>query len=1600
MLVLTDVRGTQEAFTGFKQLKRSRKANGDKSIGFTAHKTDLNKHSFELLKMESIVEFDGEEYVIKQAKKKGMGTGFYMEIKAIHRFFVDMRDCFNYKEIEGSRTFNDVLTFIFEGTGYHFKIIDSFFTASVKLGKDNCLSLFKKALEAYNAEFYVIGKTVYIKHEIGNKTDFLFKYNHNVKALEVDMNTNKLSTIIRGYGGKQKEDGTYPIEVEYKSPNFVIYGERHAPPVYGEDYSTKEEMLERLKNDLVDEIEMSIKVDFADLRAAGYSFNMPSEGDYGFIDYEPMKMDLEARIVEIEEDFDSKLVPIKTAVVISNKQTTLTDTITRFEHTSKTIESIVKGKQQLPYNALDEAVKAATRSIKSAETELEFENGIVAVNPKDTNKLVAFNSNGIGISRDGGHTFSEAITPEGIVASAGVVGQFDASNIRVGPTSVFEDGYDPSEIAQRVDEVVNNFSKDGVITTVEKKFLTAEWVRIQKEFEQLIQLSLGYWEQTIKIIERDNINLRYDELRKFLTVDKDTNNNKPILDATNMIKDSIIDPSIYKVRYMNYYDAAAKLDNKIVSRAKELADQAQSNIDELDIKVNNIKIDARNIIDNSGNFAQLGTWIKNGGSHIALVEKDGARVVEAVGSIVQNQNYAIRADTEYVLTTEIMFSKDTPIQFANPIHWWMHNTTDNTVGAMLQYKHLTSTTLAKSNEWTKISILIKTKPTIVPGSYFRFFVYSPQHLTTDNKYWLRSVKLEEGNMSTGWTPSQKDAEEDLKLIDTLVVGLKNDLSTTTQKIDNMMSDSIMTPNEKQALIHDWNGYKLEKTIVEQQATTYGITTEQINYTDAFNALNIVLTPLFANMNADSNVNGIDIQNKLSAYIEKKAEVLKAITDKAKANVDAIEVGGRNLLRDSDVYITGTNNVKLLDITEATLLRGKELTFSVDVEIVKGKKDSSTNNRIGVELEFTFADGTRQWLGHWEIVEDGTNRKGRFSRTLRVTNKEIKSVRGGIYVQCTAELSRIGRPKIEKGNRATDWSPAPEDIDQQINDVNEKAKNVQDTVAEFTNDNKLVASEKKQLKKEWDIIVAELPTTLLQADTFKITIEKVAYEASYTVLKSYVEPLLSNLSNTSNLEGTKLRGYFTDYYNKKTILLKKISDAAKVYTDNELDPIRKTLQNITSDGKIDVTERQYVKDKIMMIIGQIPADTANLPTVSVIDTSKRGEVYSCRKEALNAGIPSTATQYKAVETEYTNLKTYLEPLSPKPWDTGITNTDKVIDVVATTWRDKWLKYYLSVDALRELTAAKLKNNADDAQTSAINAAKLDAKTKADEAQAAAIREATAKALAAETAAKAHADGKVTAEEAARIKQANDNLAAAKKEAADKAAAAELAAKNAAALDATTKANAAKDAAINTANNNTKKIREDMRLTSPLPSQIEMNSSGITAYAQGNPNKFARIDHRGFYAKGGAFAVERPDGAMWIENGVPRFDFTVDACEPPFSGNGRDQVKIESWWYTTTYSTFQPINFYSFRRTGRYLKIQLVGGSDGGGGQAIEIVDRSGKVVLAQITHGHWIGNGGEGFEITVDLGIPTMQLDSMYIKFRSLKEGVKTYLRKGRIWLEG
>ena len=415
--------GIEEILTDFKSLTRTRRLNGDKIISLTTFPTAKNKHAFDLLGEESTVTLDGENYIIKKHQKRTIGNTYFKQSEGVKDFFVKLINSQQPNIHNGSMTFAAACQFVLGGL-YTFNIIDSFTAQSFEnFGNDNRLALFQKIVERYGAEFTVSNNVVTFRKMIGNDTDFQFRYGHNIKSIEENIDTSNLATVIRGKGANG-------ITAYYRSPNADIFGEIDAPPVEDERFTTQESLLAEMKARLQDTPEISTTIDFVDLRASGYPYTVPNEGDRIFTIYEPMDNLLtELRIVEIAEVLDINLKPVDTKVTLSNYKKTFSKTM--LSAVQKELRKITNEDGVIKYNVLDEAVKIATEAIKSAQTELSFENGIIARDKDNPNLLVAFNSGGVGISTDAGQTFRQAITSNGVVTDVLTAGQINTNNISI-----------------------------------------------------------------------------------------------------------------------------------------------------------------------------------------------------------------------------------------------------------------------------------------------------------------------------------------------------------------------------------------------------------------------------------------------------------------------------------------------------------------------------------------------------------------------------------------------------------------------------------------------------------------------------------------------------------------------------------------------------------------------------------------------------------------------------------------------------------------------------------------------------------------------------------------------------------------------------------------------------------------------------------------------------------------------------------------------------------------------------------------------------------------------------------------------------------------
>ena len=209
--------------------------------------------------------------------------------------------------------------------------------------------------------------------------------------------------------------------------------------------------------------------------------------------------------------------------------------------------------------------------------------------------------------------------------------------------------------------------------------------------------------------------------------------------------------------------------------------------------------------------------------------------------------------------------------------------------------------------------------------------------------------------------------------------------------------------------------------------------------------------------------------------EQIAQLNQASEDASQAKTDVanLEIGGRNYIIESDEYISETKYKSVsLSLEQINNLKGKEITISLDVKLENAVASESTSisHRVGVEFWLKFEDGVYQYIGAWrQLSTDGTiiNENIRISKTVTIYSEhgDITTWHGsvgngivGMYIQGLGSGSAvIGRPKLEIGNKATDWTPAPEDVQAEIDSIKKRVVINDDSVDIVDSTGRLLAS---------------------------------------------------------------------------------------------------------------------------------------------------------------------------------------------------------------------------------------------------------------------------------------------------------------------------------------------------------------------------------------------------------------------------------------------------------------------------------------------------------------------------------------------------------------
>lgn len=634
---------------------------------------------------------------------------------------------------------------------------------------------------------------------------------------------------------------------------------------------------------------------------------------------------------------------------------------------------------------------------------------------------------------------------------------------------------------------------------------------------------------------------------------------------------------------------------------------------------------------------------------------------------------------------------------------------------------------------------------------------------------ISRIKVELGNKPSDWTPAPEDVEgyinEVQSSIDTFKdVQVERNLATaqTIEKLDSRVKGNAATILEE------------KKTRVDQFSALSEVTTELTSKTKENEAVIKTVDKTFTDRynSSASRLEVLEAENSLGkgkitnleSVTTTLGEVVVSQGSTLNAKINNLTMGGRNLLRNSDfklgVDTWGTSKIthdksivgNLTKVTNkgtttdyfgltpvnvfktVTLIKDKEYVLSF---YAKGNIPSINDIWITTEGELP------QQLESVAITDGISDRYSTVFTANHTT--EVGSIIIGASGYAKDKWFAVAAVKLEVGNKATDWTEAPEDskaiihdVEANINEFKEvqvkyneaKAKQLLDLTAKTDNNNaQLVelrevtsnvegstAALETKLRSEYVKAISTTKSDITKTTDGKINaVKKTISELSVDISSKADITRVDNVENNAKHSLASAKTEITSNYNSAITTVKsesatdatnkanKAKSDAKTYTDGKVITLT-TLVN----SKANISRVDEIENNAKQSIAQAKSELTSEYTSAIIETKDASALDAKNKadkalEDANSNTVTKASEAQAAAEVYALAKAKAE-------------ADKAL-----------------ADAKGDATS---KANA--AKSAAIASAALDAKKKADKALADAKLDATTKAEAAKKYAKGLVD----------------------------------------------------------------------------------------------------------------------------------------------------------------------------------------------------------------------------------------------------------------------
>lgn len=322
----------------------------------------------------------------------------------------------------------------------------------------------------------------------------------------------------------------------------------------------------------------------------------------------------------------------------------------------------------------------------------------------------------------------------------------------------------------------------------------------------------------------------------------------------------------------------------------------------------------------------------------------------------------------------------------------------------------------------------------------------------------RRYKIEKGNKATDWTPAPEDTQSQIDNITEITTSHTTSISTMQGQISSLISEDTTIKGNYDALL---SRYNTTVATVDSMKTTIGEhTTILNNQNDSIAAVTTKANTIESNL-AGTTQTVSEVKSNLAGTQERVTKVETSLTglttrvSSTETNLANLEIGGRNLVLNSDKeYIMGYGipNTTWTDGYAYIGLPTTRLTDEIlpqnNAFLLHPEAGKTYTQTIWIETDANIIDlnaAEISWFtgkyGHvpvaakiikladnsYKLTSTYTVTKGDFDIRLF----DILHLFSALDISNSGTYLKFGKLKVEQGNVSTDWTPAPEDVDQQI-----------------------------------------------------------------------------------------------------------------------------------------------------------------------------------------------------------------------------------------------------------------------------------------------------------------------------------------------------------------------------------------------------------------------------------------------------------------------------------------------------------------------------------------------------------------------------------------